>query len=51
MNAGINAYDSASQPGDGGPVIYNRLMQTLYDEIQSKKGFGVAWKLMQDPCL
>ncbi len=50
MNAGVNAYDSGG-PGDGVPVTYNQLMAKLYASIEAARGAGVAWKLVQDPCL
>jgi hypothetical protein len=50
MNAGINAYDSGG-PGDGVALTYNQLMAQLYASIEAARGSGVAWKLVQDPCL
>lgn len=51
MNAGINAYDVASMPGDGYALIYRQIMDRLYKAIDAAHGAGVAWKLIQDPCL
>jgi hypothetical protein len=50
MNAGVNAYDSGG-PGDGVPVTYNQVIAKLYASIEAARGFGVAWKLVQESCL
>lgn len=51
VNAGINAFDSGSEPGDGFAVTYNQAIARLYASIDSARGFGVGFEIVQDPSL
>lgn len=46
LNAGVNAYDSAEGPGDGGPLGYTNAMQTLIDAVRQAHGAGVGFRVL-----
>lgn len=47
---GVNAYDSGG-PGDGGPVLYNQAIATLWRAINHAREAGVNFVIVQDPAL
>lgn len=46
LNAGLNAYDVATQPGDGYARGYRDAMLTLSHAVNSARGAGVAFRVL-----
>lgn len=49
LNSGTNAYDFASEPGDGYAVTYQQVIAQLDAAIENARGGGVGWRIVQDP--